>query len=577
MKTRNQKLNRSESAYALITVLVMAGVGIAIYASVARWTASNVVINDRNNVYNSAVAAAEGASETVLSYLARDFFNQSYSPGNMTYYRALLPTNDWAARYAFSDNAGGSNQTWVSSTPNTVMTNLNSQFTGLYGLVYDCTVVSQARPLNTPYSMAAVVRQDLQLASIPVFQYAIFYAMDLEVNPGAPMKVTGKVHCNANLYTAPPSTLEYGDDVTAVGKIYNNRAPGDPTGGSKTTPIYDREHADYASSLTLPIGTNNSPDAVRAILQVPPFGENPLSQVGQERYCNQTDLIVTTTATNIIVKSGNWNSFTVIAPDVAGTTNTPPQYSFIKTNASFYDQRENKNTVTTDIDVAALNTWLTNGGNALNNQAKFQMGHQINSVYINDQRVQAGKLTTVRVTRGQQLPPDGLTVATVLPLYVQGHFNAPNTTVGYTNTSATKPASLLGDSITVLSVNWVDTNSSKALGSRPALDTTVNAAFLAGIVPTTTANGGHYSGGVENFPRFLEDWSSRSFTYNGSMVVMFPSQYSTNYWVQTGTYYNAPGRKWAFDVNFLDYRKLPPATPMVRKLVRGQWNVVAAH
>ena len=61
------------------------------------------------------------------------------------------------------------------------------------------------------------------------------------------------------------------------------------------------------------------------------------------------------------------------------------------------------------------------------------------------------------------------------------------------------------------------------------------------------------------------------------MVVMYPSQFATNYWVQTGTYYNAPSRKWAFDVNFLDYQRLPPATPQVRKLVRGQWNVVAAQ
>jgi hypothetical protein len=30
-------------------------------------------------------------------------------------------------------------------------------------------------------------------------------------------------------------------------------------------------------------------------------------------------------------------------------------------------------------------------------------------------------------------------------------------------------------------------------------------------------------------------------------------------------------------VNFLDYRRLPPATPQVRKLVRGQWTVVAAQ
>jgi hypothetical protein len=61
------------------------------------------------------------------------------------------------------------------------------------------------------------------------------------------------------------------------------------------------------------------------------------------------------------------------------------------------------------------------------------------------------------------------------------------------------------------------------------------------------------------------------------MVVMFPSQSAISYWIGPGTYYNAPNRQWAFDRNFLDYRKLPPCTPLVRKLVRGQWNVVAAN
>ena len=80
---------------------------------------------------------------------------------------------------------------------------------------------------------------------------------------------------------------------------------------------------------------------------------------------------------------------------------------------------------------------------------------------------------------------------------------------------------------------------------------------------------------MENFPRFLENWSGVTLTYNGSMVVMFPSQFATNWWITTGTYYNAPTRKWAFDLNFLDYNKLPPATPQVRKLVRSGWSVVS--
>lgn len=578
MQRERHRKKKSEQAHALLTVLIMAGISISVYAGLAQWTSSNTVVNDRNNTYNSAVAAAEGASEQALTYLARDFLNQSFNPASLDFYKNQIPTTSWASHYQFGDGFGGVNKSSIFCSSTMAMTSLDSQFSGLYGMTYSCTVRSSAKPLGTPYNMTAGVQQDLQLAAIPVFQFAIFYAMDLEINPGPIMKVTGKVHSNANIYTAPVAGLEFMDDVTAVSNIYSNRAPGDPTGGTKVNPVFDAQHVNHVSSLTLPIGTNNSPSAVNAILQPPPFGENPLSQTGQERYYNKTDLVITTTPTNVLVQAGNWNNFATIPPDVAGTTNTPPRYSFINTNATFYDQREGKNTVTTEIDVLALNAWITNAGTSLNSLAKFQLGHPLNSVYVTDKRSSAGKLTVVRVSNGQTLPPGGLTVATAEPLYVKGNYNAPASALGTTNTASSLPASLLADSVTVLSGNWLDGNSSKSLSSRTATPTTVNAAFLAGIVPTTTVNsGGHYSGGVENFPRFLEDWNGRTFTYNGSMVVMFPSQSATNFWVAPGTYYNAPTRQWAFDVNFLDYRKLPPATPMVRKLVRGQWAVVAVY
>ena len=84
---------------------------------------------------------------------------------------------------------------------------------------------------------------------------------------------------------------------------------------------------------------------------------------------------------------------------------------------------------------------------------------------------------------------------------------------------------------------------------------------------------GNYSGGVENFLRYLETWSGDVSTYNGSIVVMFPSVYATNYWIAPGTYYQPPTRNWGFDFNFLDLTKLPPLTPQVKKLVRYSWAV----
>jgi len=580
MKTNVTRHQKSQKGYALLLVLVLAGASILIYSGAANWTSTGTVLNDRNNTYNRTTAAAEAATEVVLGYMTRDFFRQSFSPAKIPQYGSLIPTTDWASAYQFSDGAGGPNQTWVSSSSDMVWTNLDSQFTGLYGMAYLCTVRGNARPLGTAYNMAAAVEQDFQLACIPIFQFAIFYSMDLEINPGAPMKVTGKVHSNGNLYSAPPSSLQFAESVDAAGRIYTNRAPYDPTGGGATTPVYNVSPVPYASSLTLPISTNNSPSVVQEITKLPPFGEDINSPMGQARYYNNCDLIITTTATNVTVQAGAWDNFALVATNTLAT-NGNTGYSFVETNASFYDGREKKWTQTTEIDVRALTNWMraANGGLPLNQKINSKYGHQINSIYVDDKRASSGKLTAVRVSNGRVLPPDGLTVATQLPLYVQGHFNAPNTTAGLTNTANTKPASLVGDAITVLSGNWSDANSSKALSYRTPVNTTVNAAFLAGIVqPTNTTGVRHYSGGVENFPRFLENWSSSiSFTYNGSMVVMYPSQFATNYWVQTGTYYNAPSRKWAFDVNFLDYTRLPPATPMVKKLVRGQWKVVAAH
>jgi len=565
--------------YALGLILLMTAISLSLFAGAARWAAQSSVVNDRNNSYTRTVAAAEAASEVSLAFMTRDFLNQVYDPSRVSYYASQIPTNEWASHFSFRNAGGNLGRSEVSTTSTMMVTNLDSQFTGLYGLAYGCRVQGRATDLDSRYDISAAVQQDFQLATIPVFQFAIFYAMDLEVNPGADMTITGKVHGNANIYTCPNASLQYLDDVGATGRIYTNRHPDDPTPPGSGTIKFWKQHTDGVSSLTLPIATNNSPEAVRGILDVPPFGENASSKEGASRYYNNCDLVITTTTTNVIIKSGNWDSFNTQTPDLfPGTTNA--RFSFVLTNGSFWDYRESKSNLLTELDVTLLTKWMTNtaGGKSLNDLAYSRMNHYISSIYINDVRPAGTKMPAIRVINATLLPTNGLTVATRLPLYVKGHFNAPDVTVGLTNTLATKPASLLGDSITILSASWNDKyNSATNLSARVAANTTVNAAFLAGIVQTTNSAGTkHYSGGVENFPRFLEDWTSRTLTYNGSMVVMFPSQFAKNWWISPGTYYNAPTRKWAFDLNFLSYSKLPPATPQVRKLVRSKWSVVSA-
>jgi hypothetical protein len=178
------------------------------------------------------------------------------------------------------------------------------------------------------------------------------------------------------------------------------------------------------------------------------------------------------------------------------------------------------------------------------------------------------------LVNGQELPSAGLTVATPFPIYVKGNYNTTTNgskfSLALGDTTNTVPAGLMGDAITVLSGNWSDTNTvNTSINSRTPTTTTINAACLEGIVPS---DGTHYSGGVENFLRLLENWSGVTLSYNGSIVVLFTSQYASSPWPGTGTVYNPPTRAWGFDNNFMQQGKLPPMTPQVRATVRSNWS-----
>jgi hypothetical protein len=320
------------------------------------------------------------------------------------------------------------------------------------------------------------------------------------------------------------------------------------------------------AALTLPIGTTNTPEAIREIIEPPPPGESASSPLGRLRYYNECDMVVVVSDAGVSATSGNFNNFLTTIP-----TNELPV--FVSTTTHFWDAREGKTVLPIDLNIGNLTAW-----SATNTSLRYSLiGSNLTSVYVWDRRTLLGSnLGAVRVFNGLILPTNGLTVATGSPLYVRGDYNQTDpANLGTTNTSTTRPASLVGDAITILSDAWQDGNSASLQG---AAATTVNAAFLTGVVETTF---GQYSGGMENFPRFLESWGPIIFTYNGSMVKMFPSLYATNVWNginYSKHYYDPPKRNWAFDLNLNDPTKLPPKTPSLLKVVRSQWaNVVAGQ
>jgi hypothetical protein len=569
MTSSNLNRTRQSAGSALLMTLVMSGVALLLLTGAMTWSATNTKLTDRSNRYATAVAAGESAIEKVLTQMNQDFLDggEAMVVGNLNLYRSTVPTSadsPYWGNWEFNNASGQTGQTCIQRGMASNYVVLTGPYAGLNGYVSTYTLVSDARELNRLQDVVAGVLEQVDLARIPIFQFAMYSSGDMEISCGQPFAVTGRVHSNKTLYVEPDNALTFQSSVTAVGDILFQRDPAD----SRTPPVgsvvYQGSKTDHAPSLVLPIGTANTPTAIREIIEPPALGENPASPIGHLRYYNEVDLLVTVSDTSVTASSGEFNNFGTVVPQSEIN-------NFVTLTNSFYDWREGKTIEPVDLDIGALKTW-----SATNTNVRTALGRDLNSVYVYDRRtVTAGKLGAVRVRNGLVLPPLGLTVASASPIYVLGNYNQSNpANLGTANTSTTLPASLVGDAVTILSVNWNDANSRLPLASRAARPTTVNAAILAGAVETANGN---YSGGMENFPRFLESWGlANPLTYNGSMVKMFPSLYATNIW-GLGNVYNPPKRDWAYDLNFNTPTKLPPLTPSLLKIFRNVWTTLAPN
>jgi hypothetical protein len=255
---------------------------------------------------------------------------------------------------------------------------------------------------------------------------------------------------------------------------------------------------------------------------------------------------------------------------VALATNFP----FLTTTNTFFDQRENKTVLATDIDVNRYRLWILTNAQV---QAKT-LAPTI--LYAADNRTNsATQLSAVRLRNGKVLPANsgqGFTVATRNPLYVLGHYNCTNDSqLGTTNTSASVPAALISDALTFLSANWNDALGSGNYTVRDAADMTVNAAILTGNVPSTGSSASTFSGGAAKLFRLLEDWLNtpsgwRTLALNTSFVCLFPSNQATNQMRLAGNfnlannpYYDPPIRQYSFDARLRSLSGMPPGTPVV--------------
>lgn len=543
MKTKFQNRKRDRQGYALVLVLILTAVTGITLAAVMMRTSTTSNLNDRSNRRVIAINAAEAATEKVLARMMADYALDADKTvtENEALYRTMIPTAQELAywgRFEFNDAQGTPGRITVERLSNIDYVELDSQYAGLkayastHRIYATARLISGGTSVSSPIQLgtvgttgsgnlmsppvAAAVRQDVQLAEIPLFQFAIFYNNLLEFTWAAPLTVRGRVHANDHIYLGSSAPLVFESPVTATGTIEKKAWDGFRMSQFTGSIKFEDTKSEDAPALTLPIGTENSSDAVREILNPPADGEPMNSEIGMQRFYNKAELLLLIEDSGITAQvKHSYDSSPITIPG------EQLEY-FLDTNPEFTDQREGKVVSVTEIDVGRLGTWAQTNSAVT---SKLGSGQPPTILYVADnrtvktttetgyERVRRGRrwvnvpyertttgpveLAGVRLVNGRELPTHGkssvkkgLTVATPNPLYVKGDYNDPsNLSPGSNDTSATEPAALISDALTVLSPNWNDSQSSQSFRNRPATHTTINAAILTGMVYSKGSDG----------------------------------------------------------------------------------------
>ena len=623
-------IHKKESGGGIVLVMTTLFILVVIVAVSVAYTNNITRMVQRSNTLVQAVAIGEGSIDTLFGYW-RETCRMSPDPSTVltgnSFTGVPLPTGVWQdATTQFPDVPNFS--ATANATAGFVVSNYKVQavdpvdptYTPLAASTTPAPAVGRndgdgdmGKATTTYYYLAsadvtlptlkgnvtAKVRRIFEKQQISPWNYAIFYVDPLEIHPGETFNVTGEIHTNATLYTAHDD-LHFMEKVTFGIDWAKNFMPGDPRRGVETPtmpsfpanlpPAHDVAHQPFGlDALRIFNNTDGNPnnDSYRELLEKAIAGSpDPLAG---KRYYDQACIVIGIAANNAvtITKHDTSGNYTVVTSGYLYDAVNPAISKMTSDTQYIQDKREASKMRLTSLDVGILRTNLPAA------QAHESNWTWNGVVYIADSSPAPSPAPTtptsaykpgIRLKNGKVIMTGGLTVASPNPIYIQGDYNTGSGTVpsnATSNNDPTKPevqspryyrqpCAVLADAVTLLSNSWNDTNASGAsalsgLNQRVASNTTVNTAIVSGIVPTTT---GFYSGGAENFPRFLEDWGGKKMTYYGSMVELFNSMQSKGKW-GTLDVYGVPQRQWYFDNNF--QVSTPPGSLMVYSYIKGKW------
>ncbi|MEX1023702.1 MAG: hypothetical protein WD226_01375 [Planctomycetota bacterium] len=449
---------------------------------------------------------------------------------------------------------------------------------------------------------------------MPVYQFAVFYDMDLEIWPGPDMTLSGRVHANGDMYVGAGSRLWFDSNyVRATGSYIQDRAhTHEDVDGSQS--VYFRRWVESPEDPSEPVEFVRLPrEQDLADLGIPSesgldsrfagydsnadgdFNDSgemaPFAEAVLELF-QEPDFY--TGPSGSTLRSGEHDVETISAP------NTDIKQMFVESASGGYgwDAAAGKYVEVTDgsgthspglfhrgsdlsIQVAEDGTWEAWAGDTLVTEAligavttsSLADKHQedvIETVVIDMEALGDSGVFPANgllylgyngseadsdvkgfvLTNGAQLGAP-LTTVSENSVYVHGDYN----------TVEKKPASVIADRVNLLSNAW---DGSKTLGNgKPAAsETTYNLAVMSGNRESLW--GLRLAGGFENLVRFHENWSGTRCRVHGSFTALWEPTYARIH--NQSDAYSPPVRDFGFDEAFSTLASLPPFTPCMLQL-----------
>jgi len=552
MTERACRLLANKKGQALIVAYIIIGCLLVVSAALLSKATTERNLVFRNKLMTEALYLAEGGVENAISTLTNAIANYQVSVN--------IQTMDVTTNYPTFYNAV------VNATITRLEDNdrlLTEGQTNILACNYEITATA-VHPRDN--NVIVTVHQIISRRLIPTFQHAVFYNDDLEVLPGKSMTLSGRIHANKSIYIDAEGGATLKIDsfyLRSAGGIYNQRKDNDdPLDGNVSIRVTKSgaakyENMDSGDDTILDSDSANwttgALDLWKGTVQSSAQGVTKLTapSVGSI----QADGYYASNAGVTIIDEQIYKDGTLLTEGVDYPIDT------VTTSTAFYNNREKKTIRMTNVDLKKLAGVVPVGDPAC---ATCTNNLPVNGLlYVTRTDAGATEEPGVKLVSGSELKipasADGLTIVSDDPVYVQGNYNITNE----------KPAAIICDSVNLLSSNWNnDTNSTKALSSRKAGETTVNSAFIAGIDETES---GKYNGGLENYPRLHENWGGTNLNIKGSFVALWESSIAKGAWKYGSPQYTAPGRNWIYNTSFNNLSNLPPFTPWAVEARRIAW------